>query len=94
MTFVQNAVDGVRRKVQMQIDGRNNGGSRIKESDGSIKEGSVETVLLSDIFEEALDRHGQKSVVIKADIESYECRTFLNSQQGIQNHLSEPFFHP
>ena len=81
MTLIQNAIDGVRRKVQMAVDEMNNGGSYIKE----LKDQSadvVETVLLSDIFHEALAQSKPKSVIIKADIETYECRAFLNSQQG------------
>jgi len=80
MTLVQNAVDGVRRKVQMSVDAMNNGGSYIKElKDQSVD--AIETVLLSDIFHEALAQSQPKSVIIKADIETYECRAFLNSQQ-------------
>jgi len=84
MTFVQNAVDGVRRKVQMVIDDKNNGGSYIKELDDPSR-GAVEAVLLSDIFNEALLKSQPKSVVIKADIESYECRAFLNSPQVFEH---------
>jgi len=84
MTFVQNAVDGVRRKVQMAVDGTNNGGSYIKEfHDTSVD--AIETVLLSDIFQEAVSQARPKSVVIKADIETYECRAFLNSQQVFEH---------
>jgi len=80
MTFIQNAVDGVRRKVQMSVDRKNNGGSYIKELQDESAE-AIETVLLSDIFHEALTQSQPKNVVLKADIETYECRAFLNSQQ-------------
>jgi len=84
MTFIQNAVDGVRRKVQMAVDGTNNGGSYIKElKDTSVD--VIETVLLSDIFQEAVAQSQPNSVVIKADIETYECRAFLNSQQVFEH---------
>ena len=65
----------------MSVDGMNNGGSYIKELQDQSAD-AIETVLLSDIFNEALAQSQPKSVVIKADIETYECRAFLNSQQG------------
>ena len=83
MTFVKNAVDGVRRQVQIAVDKTNNGGSQIKElqtSETSVE--VVQTVLLSDIFKEAFDQSLPKNVIVKADIETYECRTFLQSSQG------------
>ena len=85
MTFVRNAVDGIRREVKMAVDGKNNGGSQISElSSSTKKEDIVHTVLLSDVFKDAFLKSKPKNVVIKADIETYECQTFLNSQQGEQ----------
>ena len=87
MTFVRNAVDGIRREVKMAVDGKNNGGSQITElSSSTKKEDIVHTVLLSDVFKVASLKSKPKNVVIKADIETYECQTFLNSQQGKQSH--------
>ena len=87
MTFVRNAVDGVRREVKMAVDGKNNGGSQISElSSSTKKEDIVHTILLSDVFKVASLKSKSKNVVIKADIETYECQTFLNSQQGEQSH--------
>ena len=91
MTFVQNAIDGVRRKVHMVIDEKNNGASHLDESKeaskldsgDSLKSDEVfETVLLSDVFNEAVAKSQPKSVIIKVDIELYECRAFLASQEG------------
>ena len=76
-------MDGVSGQVQIAVDKENNGGSRIKElqaADTSVE--VVDTVLLSDIFKEAFGQSLAKNVIIKADIETYECRTFLQSPQG------------
>ena len=55
MTFVRNAVDGIRREVKMVVDDKNNGGSQISElSSSTKKEDIVHTVLLSDILKDAL----------------------------------------
>ena len=89
MTFVKNAVDGVRRQVQLDVDKKNNGGSGIKvlqtAADPSVE--IVDTVLLTDIFKEAFGQSLPKNVIIKADIETYECRTFLHSPQGLNTSL-------
>lgn len=87
MTIVKNAVDGVRHPMKLWVDKNNNGGSQVRQL-GLSKDPSqyqagevVQTVLLSDIFEEAFRQSQPKNVIIKADIETFECRAFLGSPQ-------------
>jgi len=89
MTIVQNAVDKVRREASMSINNINNGGSYVKTAMSSSTDDNdvIKTVLLSDIFDAAVS-HGQPDrIVIKADIERFECRAFLGSPQVLtSNH--------
>ena len=93
MTIVKNAVDGVRHPMKLWVDKNNNGGSQVRqlglsEDPSQYQAGEVvQTVLLSDIFEEAFRQSQPKNVIIKADIETFECRAFLGSPQG-ENHLT------
>ena len=93
MTIVKNAVDGVRHPMKIWVNKNNNGGSHVRQlglsKDPSQYEAGevVQTVLLSDIFEEAFRKSQPKNVIIKADIETFECRAFLGSPQG-KNHLT------
>ena len=93
MTIVKNAVDGVRHTMKLWVNKNNNGGSQVRQL-GLSKDPSqyqagevVQTVLLSDIFEEAFRQSQPKNVIIKADIETFECRAFLGSPQG-ENHFT------
>ena len=54
MTFVKNAIAGTRKEVVIQENLRNNGASKMVESNlqtGTME--SVQTVLLSDLYDEA-----------------------------------------
>ena len=88
MTFVKNAVDGVRRQVKVWVNTKYNGGSHVKQLGASMGQSGlvagevVQTVLLSDIFKEAFRQSHPNNVIMKVDIESFECRAFLGSPQG------------
>ena len=88
MTFVKNAVDGVRRQVKVWVNTKYNGRSHVKQLGASMTQSGMEagevvqTVLLSDIFKEALRQSQPNNVIMKVDIETFECRAFLGSPQG------------
>ena len=83
--FIQNGVDEVRRKAVFRVDKFNNGGSYVKLPQTVINEENpkeqelVETVLLSDILDAAEAIEDPKQVIMKIDIELFECRAFLGS---------------
>ena len=85
MKFIQNGVDEIRRKAILKVDERNNGGSYVRLPGAVINEGKenqeLETVLLSDIIEAAKILENPKQIVIKIDVELFECRTFLGSSK-------------
>ena len=92
LTIVQNAVAEIRRTGVMNIDKRNNGGSFLElKNNQSIKRdqvrtdttNNVETVLLNDVFEAIKSNVVPKplTVLMKIDIEHFECRAFLGSPE-------------
>ena len=86
LVMIQNAIDDVRRNVTMSIVKANNGGSHIQTSDEQpSKTMETRTVLLSDVILEAVKVERPKHIVIKMDIESYECKAFLGSPDGKLN---------
>ena len=89
MKFIQNGVDEVRRNTTIKVDMHNNGGSFVKLPDSVATEDQnnqhLETVLLSDLVKTAKMLENPKQIIIKIDIELFECRTFLGSSNVI-NH--------
>ena len=84
-TVAQNAVDWVRRKGLMSIQDGNFGASSLKvenETRAIIHQEPTSTVLFSDIFDAAVKQSQPDEIIIKADIEHFECRAFLGSPQG------------
>ena len=91
VVFVQNGIDETRRNTTMHIDKKNNGGSfvdfepsvgrRKQHLDGFKKEHPViETVLLSDVVEAAVMQENPSRIIIKMDIEGFECKAILGKQ--------------
>ena len=68
------------------------GGSHIQTSDPQLTDEQVlktvetRTVLLSDVILEAVKVERPKHIIIKMDIESYECKAFLGSPEGKLNY--------
>ena len=88
--FIQNGVDEVRRKTVVCVDKLNNGGSYVKlpqkqqqpvinKCGNQSDQEPIQTVLLSDIIEAARVIENPTEIVIKIDIELFECRAFLGS---------------
>ena len=81
--FIQNGVDEERRKAVIKINKDNNGGSYIKLPENTANESKydqkLETVLLSDIIEAASISESPKQIIVKIDVELFECRVFLGS---------------
>ena len=85
--FVQNGIDQVRRNITMHIDEDNNGGSFVDLDDtvnsrshleGYKKEQpTIETILLGDLLEAAMAHEKPTRLVIKMDVEGFECRAIL-----------------
>ena len=84
MTFAQNGIDEIRRTAYMDINKKNNGGSYVgKTNDNTPNTISLQTVLLSDVFD-AIRKHASplpSCVIMKIDIEQFECHAFLGSPQ-------------
>ena len=79
LVMVNNAVDKDRHMVQMAVVGD----SRIDENKEFTPETEeVQAVLLSDIIKRAVKVEQPKNIIIKLDIESYECRAFMGSTDG------------
>ena len=90
LVFVQNGIDQVRRNITMHIDKDNNGGSFVdldtsiqstKHLEGYKKEQPlIETILLEDLLQASLTYEKPSRIVIKMDIEGFECRAILGKQ--------------
>ena len=95
MTIVQNAIAETRRNGVMNIDLKNNGGSfleltnnrrsKVEETKNSSKS-FLQTVILNDVFEAIKTNVVPKPsvVMMKIDIEHFECRAFLGSPEILQ----------
>ena len=84
MTFVKNAIAGSRKEVAIQENLRNNGASKMLEANlhtGTME--SVQTVLLSDLYNAAKLTSQSENIFMKVDIEGFECEAFLQSQKGL-----------
>lgn len=89
ITFIQNVIDNKHARVTMEMDERNNGGSFVTEN---IRTGKrlifVQSILLSDVFDNIVlkrPRQNPLTIIVKIDIERYECRAFLGSPTILQN---------
>ena len=85
--FIQNGIDEIRRNITMHIDKNNNGGSFV-DLHSSLTGTShlvgynklqpmIETILLGDLLQAVSDEENPKKIIIKMDIEGFECRAIL-----------------
>ena len=88
--FIQNGIDEIRRNITMHIDKNNNGGSFV-DLNSSLTGTSnlvgykkvqpiIETILLGDLLEAVSDEENPTKIIIKMDIEGFECRAILGIQ--------------
>ena len=87
MVFIQNGMDEIRRNITMHIDVDNNGGSFVDldnyltdrtQLEGYKKERPIiETALLSDLLNAVTLQERPSKIIIKMDIEGFECRAIL-----------------
>ena len=91
--FVQNGIDEIRRNITMHISENNNGASIVdldvfvrsdlKLSSGAhvkgykVEQPTIETILLGDLLGATLVLEKPTRIVIKMDIEGFECRAIL-----------------
>ena len=94
--FIQNGIDEIRRNITMHIDKNNNGGSFV-DLHSSLTGTShlvgynklqpmIETILLGDLLQAVSDEENPKKIIIKMDIEGFECRAILGIQYYIFVH--------
>ena len=91
MVFIQNGMDEVRRNITMHIDMDNNGGSFVDldssftsktHLEGYKKEKPIiETALLADLIEAVTLQERPSKIIIKMDIEGFECRAVLGRNE-------------
>ena len=88
--FIQNGIDEIRRNITMHIDKNNNGGSFV-DLNSSLTGTSnlvgykkvqpmIETILLGDLLQAVSDEENPTKIIIKMDIEGFECRAILGKQ--------------
>ena len=88
--FIQNGIDEIRRNITMHIDKKNNGGSFVdlhSSLTGTThlvgykkRQPMIETILLGDLLQAVSDEENPTSIIIKMDIEGFECRAILGIQ--------------
>ncbi len=83
VTIVANAVSSERKVVTMSAMKGNFGGARIDDNDQRGQK--VETILLADIFDRLISKD-KDAVIIKMDIEGYECDAILGSENVISDY--------
>ena len=93
LTLVQNGVDATRRNASMVVDANNNGASYLgkvaNNQNVNMHEMPVHTVLLSDVVDAILAKLDYSTqMVIKMDIEGFECNAFLGSPQVLTSQQS------
>ena len=85
--FIQNGIDEIRRNITMHIDKNNNGGSFV-DLHSSLTGTShlvgykkvqpmIETILLGDLLQAVFEEENPTKIIIKMDIEGFECRAIL-----------------
>ena len=88
--FIQNGIDEIRRNITMHIDINNNGGSFV-DLHSSLTGTShlvgynkvqpmIETILLGDLLQAVFEEENPTKIIIKMDIEGFECRAILGIQ--------------
>ena len=87
MVFIQNGIDEIRRNITMHIDVDNNGGSFVdldnSHTSNTHFEGYkeerpiIETALLADLLKAVTLEERPSKIIIKMDIEGFECRAIL-----------------
>ena len=91
MVFIQNGMDEIRRNITMNIDVDNNGGSFV-DLDNSFTSNThlegykkekpiIETALLADLIEAVTLQERPSKIIIKMDIEGFECRAILGRNE-------------
>ena len=88
--FIQNGIDEIRRNITMHIDKKNNGGSFVdlhSSPTGTSHlvgynkvQPMIETILLVDLLQAVSDEENPTKIIIKMDIEGFECRAILGIQ--------------
>ena len=88
--FIQNGIDEIRRNITMHIDKNNNGGSFVDLHSSltgtshlvgyNKEQPMIETILLGDLLEAVSDEENPTEIIIKMDIEGFECRAILGIQ--------------
>ena len=88
--FIQNGIDEIRRNITMHIDKNNNGGSFVdlhSSHTGTSHlvgykkvQPMIETILLADLLQAVSDEENPTKIIIKMDIEGFECRAILGIQ--------------
>ena len=89
VVFVRNGIDELRRNITVHIDEDNNGGSFV-DLDNSIGREShlkgyktdqpiIETTLLADLLQAATMKEKPSHIIMKIDIEGFECRAIQGS---------------
>ena len=100
MVFIQNGMDEIRRNITMHIDVDNNGGSFVDLDNSSTSNSHlegykkekpiIETALLADLIGAVTLQERPSKIIIKMDIEGFECRAILGSHEvsflKISNH--------
>ncbi len=86
LRLIRNAVDFQRGRVKMTTMEKNIGGSFVQDEDDKEASGEfVDAVTLQDVFDFVhsdfyVDGGKKINVVLKIDVETYECRAFLGSK--------------
>ena len=92
LVMVNNAVDNFRHNAHM-APVTDNGGGRMDESGDTPAPDAeeIQTVLLSDIINKAVEVEQPKNIIMKIDIETYECRAFMGSPEGNTGSFKQKF---
>ena len=92
--FIQNGVDEIRRNATIKINNLNNGASFVRLPEDLVNESEsnqpLKTVLLTDITEAIKTYENPKQLIIKIDVELFECRVFLGSSNLFKVHQNVP----
>ena len=87
MTLVQNGLDEKRAIATMTIDHENNGRSKVDlatQTNLQVRNDpwavQISTILFSDLIHEVVQKEDPSALVMKIDIEFFECRAFLGKK--------------
>ena len=82
LVMVNNAVDNFRHNAHMAKVSDNGGGRMDESGDHAPDAEEIQAVFLSDVIKRAVEVEQPKNIIIKIDIETYECRAFMGSPEG------------